>query len=170
MARSSQTHIQAGQRSTLLAATNASAHPLVRLLMGEPGLILVLMIVGMLAHAFNMLDMPAFTFNGDEGIYTGQALAVLNAGRLAPYTYWYDHAPAGWILLAAWMAVSGGPHSFGSVIDSGRVLMLLLHLAMIHRLYRVARACGCGPAPQMATWTRVAAASRKRPGMARCSA
>jgi 4-amino-4-deoxy-L-arabinose transferase-like glycosyltransferase len=116
-------------------------------LLGEPGLILALIAVGMLAHAVNMLDMPAFTFNGDEGIYTGQALAVLRDGRLAPYTYWYDHAPAGWILLAAWMAASGGPHTFGGAIDSGRVLMLLLHLVMIHRLYRVARACGCGPAP-----------------------
>ena len=46
----------------------------------------------------------------------------MREGRLAPYTYFYDHAPAGWILLAAWMALSGGPHAFGSTIDSGRVL------------------------------------------------
>ena len=32
------------------------------------------------------------------------------------------------------------------MIDSGRVLMLLLNLAMIHRLYRVAREIGCGVA------------------------
>jgi len=147
MARLSQTHARAGQRAASLAATNAPTRTAVTTLIGEPGLILALIIVGMLAHSVNMLDMPAFTFNGDEGIYTGQALAVLRDGRLAPYTYWYDHAPAGWILLAAWMAASGGPHTFGGVIDSGRVLMLLLHLAMIHRLYRVARACGCAPAP-----------------------
>jgi 4-amino-4-deoxy-L-arabinose transferase-like glycosyltransferase len=114
---------------------------------GEWAIILGLMLIGLVAHGINMFDVPAFTFNGDEGIYTGQALAVLRDGRLAPYTYWYDHAPAGWVLLAAWMAISGGPHTFGGAIDSGRVLMLLLHLAMVYRLYNVARACGCGPAP-----------------------
>src|SRR5262245_20981976 len=100
-------------------------------LRGEPGLVIGLLLIAFLAHGFNMFNLPAFTYNGDEGIYTGQALAVLRDGRLAPYTYWYDHAPAGWILLAAWMAVSGGPLAFGSPIDSGRVLMLLLHLAIV---------------------------------------
>src|SRR5688572_6273317 len=109
MASSNPTHARAGQRAALSALKRTAAAALT----GEPALILALMIVGMLAHAVNMFDVPAFTFNGDEGIYTGQALAVLRDGRLAPYTYWYDHAPAGWILLAAWMAVSGGPHSFG---------------------------------------------------------
>lgn len=102
-----------------------------------------LLLVGLIAHGLNMFNFPSFTFNGDEGIYTGQALAVLQ-GKLAPYTYFYDHAPGGWIFLAAWMALTGGPHTFGSAIDSGRVLMLLLHLAIIHRLYRVAREFGCG--------------------------
>ena len=108
-------------------------------------LIAGLLLVGLIAHGLNMFNFPSFTYNGDEGIYTGQALAVLH-GQLTPYTYFYDHAPGGWILLAAWMALTGGPHTFGSTIDSGRVLMLLLHLGIIHRLYRVARACGCGPA------------------------
>ena len=43
------------------------------------------------------------------------------------------------------MALTGGPHTFGGAIDSGRVLMLLLHLAMVPLLYRVARKLGCGP-------------------------
>lgn len=107
-------------------------------------LIAGLLLVGLVAHGLNMFHYPAFTYNGDEGIYTGQALAVLQ-GRLAPYTYIYDHAPGGWIFLAAWMALTGGPHTFGSTINSGRVLILLLHLGTIHRLYRVARACGSGP-------------------------
>jgi len=123
------------------------AHGWVRSLRGEAGLVLALVLVGLLAHGFNMFNYPAFTFNGDEGIYTGQALAVLRDSRLSPYTYWYDHAPGGWIFLAAWMVVSGGPHTFGSAIDSGRVLMLLLHLAMVVRLYRLARCFGSGPAP-----------------------
>src|SRR6266508_570667 len=111
---------------------------------GEWLVILALLLVALVAHGLNMFNYPSFTFNGDEGIYTGQALAVLRLGQLAPYTYFYDHAPAGWIMLAAWMALSGGPHAFGSAIDGGRVLMLLLHLAIVHRLYRVARELGCG--------------------------
>ena len=116
-------------------------------LTGELGLIVALLAVAFVAHGFNMFNLPAFTYNGDEGIYTGQALAVLRDGRLASYTYWYDHAPAGWIFMAAWMAVSGGPLAFGSPIDSGRVLMLLVHLAIVYRLYHVMRKFGCGPAP-----------------------
>ena len=54
------------------------------------------------------------------------------------------------------MALTGGPHTFGSAIDSGRVLMLLLHLAMIHRLYRVARKLGCAP-PRPPWWPPVLA-------------
>lgn len=38
-------------------------------------------------------------FQDDEGTYVAQAVAVQNGG-LAPYTYWYDHPPLGWILLA----------------------------------------------------------------------
>jgi 4-amino-4-deoxy-L-arabinose transferase-like glycosyltransferase len=116
-------------------------------LWGEPALIVALLLVAFVAHGFNMFNFPAFTYNGDEGIYTGQALAVLQDGRLSPYTYWYDHAPGGWLLLAFWMAVSGGPHAFGGAIESGRVLMLLLHLAMVYLFYRVARKYGCGAAP-----------------------
>src|SRR5512145_868577 len=35
-----------------------------------------------------------------EGTYTAQAFAV-HSGSLAPYTYWYDHPPLGWIQIAA---------------------------------------------------------------------
>src|SRR6266542_1926679 len=122
----------------------ATPHTTARAKPAEWAIIAALVLIGLIAHGFNMFNYPAFTFNGDEGIYTGQALAVLRMGQLAPYTYFYDHAPGGWIFLAAWMALSGGPHAFGSAIDSGRVLMLLLHVATIHRLYRVARECGCG--------------------------
>jgi 4-amino-4-deoxy-L-arabinose transferase-like glycosyltransferase len=105
-------------------------------------LLLALVAVGMVAQGLNMFNYPAF--KDDEGIYSGQAWAVLRQGQLSPYTYFYDHAPAGWILIAAWMGITGGPHMFGSAIDSGRVLMLLLHLAMIPMLYHVARKLGCG--------------------------
>jgi hypothetical protein len=111
---------------------------------GELPLVGALMGIGLVAHGLNMFSYPAFTYKDDEGIYAAQAWAVLREGRLSPYTYFYDHAPGGWLLLAAWMALTGGPDAFGGAIDSGRVLMLLLHLAMVPLLYHLARKLGCG--------------------------
>jgi hypothetical protein len=59
-------------------------------------------------------------------------------GWLTPYTYWYDHAPAGWLLIAAWSLLTGGFDTFGTAVNSGRVLMLLLHLATVIMLFRLA--------------------------------
>jgi endo-1,4-beta-D-glucanase Y/4-amino-4-deoxy-L-arabinose transferase-like glycosyltransferase len=101
------------------------------------------MVVGFVAQGLNMFNYPAFTFKDDEGIYAGQTWAVLREGQLTPYTYFYDHAPAGWMLSALWTALTGGFFTFGGAIDSGRVLMLLLHLAMVPLLYRVARKLDC---------------------------
>jgi endo-1,4-beta-D-glucanase Y/4-amino-4-deoxy-L-arabinose transferase-like glycosyltransferase len=113
---------------------------------GELAVVLGLVAIGLLSHGLNMFQYPAFIGADDEGIYTAQAWAVLREGQLSPYTYVYDHAPGGWILVAAWMALTGGPHAFGAAIDSGRTLMLLLHLATLAILYRVARKLGCSVA------------------------
>ena len=110
----------------------------------EVWLVLGLVLVALVAHGVNMFDFLAATAKDDEGIYTAQAWAVLREHRLTPYTYWYDHAPAGWLLLAVWMALTGGPLAFGQAIDSGRVCMLVLHLLSVVLLYRVARKLGCG--------------------------
>ncbi|TLM74553.1 glycosyltransferase family 39 protein [Pseudarthrobacter sp. NamB4] len=47
---------------------------------------------------WNLLNAPEY--QDDEGTYTAQALAVLE-GKMAPYTYWYDHPPVAWVQLAA---------------------------------------------------------------------
>ena len=47
--------------------------------------------------AWNVNGAPMY--QDDEGTYVAQAVAVQNGG-LAPYTYWYDHPPFGWIQLA----------------------------------------------------------------------
>ncbi len=39
----------------------------------------------------------------DEGTYLSEAWALLTLGHLSHYTYWYDHPPLGWIVLAGWM-------------------------------------------------------------------
>jgi endo-1,4-beta-D-glucanase Y/4-amino-4-deoxy-L-arabinose transferase-like glycosyltransferase len=126
--------------------TGKSMSARARGLRSEPLLLLALVLIGLVSQGFNMFRYPAFTTKDDEGIYAEQAWAVLRQGRLSFYTYFYDHAPAGWIMIAGWMGLTGGPNTFGDAIDSGRVLMLLLHLAMVPLLYRVARKVGCSPA------------------------
>ena len=73
-------------------------------------------------------------YSNDEGIYMSQAWAVLHEHKLSPYTYWYDHAPLGWIIIAGWLAITGGIKTFGFSINSGRVFMLVLHLASVFLL------------------------------------
>jgi endo-1,4-beta-D-glucanase Y len=112
----------------------------------EVYVVLALGIVALVAHGFNMFNYPAYTLLDDEGIYTGQAWAVLTQHRLAPFTFIYETPPVGWIILAAWMGLTGGLHTFGGSIDSGRVLMLILHLGMIPMVYGIARKLGCNVA------------------------
>ena len=103
----------------------------------EVVLIVAILLVAALAHGINMFHFPYL--EDDEGTYMSQAWAVVHEGRLAYYTYWYDHAPAGWILIAIWTLLSGGFHTFGSVINSGRVLMLIMQVASTFMVYRIAR-------------------------------
>ena len=99
--------------------------------------ILIILAVAGVVHSINMLGFPFF--NDDEGIYVSQAWAVATEGRLAAYTYFYDHAPAGWILIALWSSITGGFHTFGTAVASGRELMLVLQLGSTLLLYRIAR-------------------------------
>lgn len=114
---------------------------------GEPLLLLALVLLALLAHSLNMFNFPALTFKEDEGVYAAQAWAILREGQLTPYTYTYDHAPGGWALVAAWYFLIGGPNTFAGAVESGRVLMLLLHLAMVPMVYHLARKLGAGMAP-----------------------
>ncbi len=134
----------ATQRAPLaaLSAMLVAALGVVTALGAELPIVIGLVGVGLIAHGLNMFSYPAFTGAGDEGIYAAQAWAVLREGALSPYTYVYDHVPGGWILVAAWMALTGGPHAFGGAIDSGRVLMLLLALGSLVLVFRVARKLG----------------------------
>lgn len=102
----------------------------------------VLCLVAFVAHAINAFHFPAF--QEDEGIYAAQGWSVLREFRLTPYAYTYDHAPAGWIFESFWMLVTGGPETFGGTVISGRVFVLLLHVASVLMLYRIARKLGCG--------------------------
>jgi 4-amino-4-deoxy-L-arabinose transferase-like glycosyltransferase len=100
-------------------------------------LIMAILLIAALAHGINMFNFPYYF--DDEGTYMAQAWAVIHMGKLAPYTYIYDHAPLGWLQIAFWTIISGGFHTFGSVINSGRVLMLLMQIGSTFMLYRIAR-------------------------------
>ncbi|HEX2912713.1 MAG TPA: glycosyl hydrolase family 8 [Chloroflexia bacterium] len=93
--------------------------------------------VALVSHAFNMFNYPLY--RQDEGIVSQQAWAFIQNHALSPYTYTYDHPPFATFMLAAWTMLTAGFHTFGAAINSGRVLMLLLHLGSTFFLFRTAR-------------------------------
>jgi len=100
-------------------------------------LIIVLLVISGIAHGYNMFHFPYY--ENDEGTYMSQAWSLLTQGKVEPYTYWYDHAPGGWIFIALWTLISGGFFTFGVTVNSGRVFMLLLHIASTFFLFKVTK-------------------------------
>jgi 4-amino-4-deoxy-L-arabinose transferase-like glycosyltransferase len=101
-------------------------------------LLAVALVVGLATHAYGLFRYPLYLT--DEGIYVQRAWAVLREGQLSPYTYFYDHAPGGWITLAGWIGVIPGQfEAFGNPINTGRAFMVPVHLASVYFLYDVAR-------------------------------
>jgi 4-amino-4-deoxy-L-arabinose transferase-like glycosyltransferase len=107
---------------------------------------------GLVTHGYHLFDYPLY--NTDEGIYVERAWAVIAEDRLSPQTYYYDHAPGGWLLVAIWeFLVPGHFATFGNPINSGRLLMLLLHVANVYLLFDIARRLSGGLlAPMIATF------------------
>src|SRR5436305_6606987 len=102
------------------SASGVSEHPVAL----ERLLLVVSLLIGAISHGYHLFIYPLYIT--DEGIYMQQAWSVLREGQLSPYTYFYDHAPAGWLLIAGWVGFL--PHqfqTFGNDINTGRVLMLL---------------------------------------------
>ena len=97
----------------------------------------ILLAVSAFSHGYNMLQYPYY--ENDEGTYMSQAWSVSEQGSLAPYTYWYDHAPAGWLFIAAWAKATGGYFTFGDAMASGRIFMLILHVCVAGLLYYITR-------------------------------
>lgn len=101
----------------------------------ENKILFVLLLLSGLFHGYNMFHFPYY--ENDEGVYMSQAWSILKEGKLSPYTYWYDHAPLGWIFIALWAMLSGGFFTFGFSVNSGRVLMLIIHLLSIFFLFKI---------------------------------
>src|SRR5258708_14394475 len=91
------------------------------------------------AHAINLFSYPHY--EQDEGTYLMYAWAVTH-GSITNYPYGYGHPPLAWIQLAAWVKLTGGFATFGTAINSGRVLVLLLTVGSAWLVYQVARRLG----------------------------
>jgi 4-amino-4-deoxy-L-arabinose transferase-like glycosyltransferase len=98
----------------------------------------VSIVAGLITHGWRLLGYPLFIT--DEGIYVQQAWSVVREGRLSPYTYYYDHAPAGWLVMAGWAAALPSQfQTFGNEVATIRVLMLLTHLVSAGLLFEIVR-------------------------------
>ncbi len=107
---------------------------------------------GLITHGWHLFQYPLYST--DEGIYVGRAWSVIREGQLSPTTYFYDHAPGGWLMIAAWeFLLPGHFETFGNPVNGGRVLVLLLHLASVFFLFEIARRLSGGlRAPVIATF------------------
>lgn len=82
------------------------------------------------------------SYQDDEGTYTAQAFAV-HSGSLAPYTYWYDHPPLGWIQIAAlnWLPTLLRLGD-GTTIGATRYVIAVYFVASAILLYMLGRRLG----------------------------
>jgi hypothetical protein len=93
-----------------------------------------------LVHAWGLSRSPGF--GDDEGTYAAQAWAVLKLHRLSFYTYWYDHPPLGWLLLAAWAWLTRSFSRYSVAVVAGREAVLVCQLVSAGLLYVLARRLG----------------------------
>jgi len=114
-------------------------------------LVIVLTAIGF-AHAWNLSGWPRMG-NDDEGTYMDRAWAVqtgLGAHHSpAPYTYWYDHPPFGWMQLALWTWLTHTFRAGVNVVDSGRIAMVGFVVVAAALVYLLARRVG---APRWTGW------------------
>src|SRR5215471_18486441 len=104
---------------------------------GAAVLVPLLVVVG-LANAWNLQGWPG-RVNDDEGTYVAEAWAMLAEHHLSHYTYWYDHPPLGWALIAGWAWLTDGFHRYPSAVMLGREVMWLANLVACALLYTLAR-------------------------------
>ncbi|MGW4072445.1 ArnT family glycosyltransferase [Streptomyces asiaticus] len=100
--------------------------------------LVVSLLTGLLTHGYHLFRYPLYLT--DEGIYMQRAWSLVRETSLSPYTYDYDHAPLGWITLAGWVfPLPKQFETFGNAINTGRFLMLLVHIASVYLLFEIAR-------------------------------
>ena len=110
---------------------------IIRVLRNERAQFIFLLVFITLLHGVNMFSFPYY--ENDEGTYLSQAWSIIKLGKLAPYTYWYDHPPGGWIFISLWTQLSGGFFRFGTSVNSGRYFMLVIHIVSAILLYFITK-------------------------------
>jgi hypothetical protein len=99
-------------------------------------LIPLLVLVGAV-HAIGMWSFPRWV--DDPGTYLSQAWSFQYRHALSPYSYIYDHAPAGWIQLSLWSMLTNGFNRHASAIGFGNECMLIAKLASCALLFALGR-------------------------------
>ncbi len=95
-------------------------------------------LTGLATHGWHLFQYPLYLT--DEGIYMQRAWSLVRQTRLSPYTYDYDHAPGGWIQLAGWaFPLPNQFETFGNAINTGRFLMLMVHLVSVVLVFEIVR-------------------------------
>ncbi|MDQ5970059.1 MAG: glycosyl hydrolase family 8, partial [Patescibacteria group bacterium] len=103
----------------------------------ETFVLLSVVVISVVFHAWNMFHFPYF--ENDEATYSSRAWSFITTGNLDVYTYRYDHAPFGWIIMGLWFFITGGTYFFDSLLSSGRVLMLVVHVISTLLVYIIAK-------------------------------
>lgn len=100
-------------------------------------ILVTLLVIVVVVQAQNLFRFPFY--QDAEGTNISNAWTLVNTGELSPYTYAYDEPPAGSFVLSLWTMITGGVGAFGFSVNSGRVLMLVLHLVTTAFLFGIAR-------------------------------
>jgi endoglucanase len=111
---------------------------------------LALATVLVVAAAFTGVNIFHFPhYESDEGTYMGSAWSMMKQGKLAYYTYNYDHPPLGWAIIGLWTMLIGGLTAFGSAVNAGRTLMWAITVGSAVLLYLLVRRATGKTAPSV---------------------
>ena len=99
--------------------------------------IAAVLLVAALFTGTNMFHYPQYEL--DEGTYMGSAWAMFEQGELYFYTYAYDHTLLGWFQVGVFAELVGGFLSFGTSVNTGRVLMLCVAIISTLLVYLIVR-------------------------------
>ena len=101
----------------------------------ETIVVLLILSIGAVFHGWGMNTFPAY--QQSEGLLMSNAWAVTH-GMIQPYAYTYNQTFLGWMQIAGWLRITGGPATFGDAINSGRAMMLVLFTASSLLVYLIA--------------------------------
>ena len=91
-------------------------------------------------HAKGMATYPDWV--DDPGTYLSQAWSLQYERALSPYSYFYDHAPAGWMQMGLWSMLTGGFGRHATAIGFGNECMLIAKVVSAGLLFVLARRLG----------------------------